>query len=174
MGCGHGASAIIMAQAYPESTFIGYDAHGKLIEIACQRAQEAGIKDRVKFEVAAAKDYPASGYSLICFMGCLHDMGDPVGAAAHALQALKLDGTVLLIEPYAGDRVEDNLNAVGRLYYAASTAICTPCSCSQEVGLGLGAQADEAHLWEIMMAAGFSRYRCATQTPFNLVLEARP
>ncbi len=116
--------------------------------------------------MATAKDYPASGYNLICFMGCLHDMGDPLGAAAHALQALKLDGTVLLIEPYAGDRVEDNLNAVGRLYYAASPAICTPCSCSQEVGLGLGAQADEAHLWEIMMAISFSRYRCATQTPF--------
>jgi SAM-dependent methyltransferase len=174
IGCGHGASTIIMAKAYPASTLVGYDYHRESIETARTRAKEAGVADRVQFEVASAKGYPGSDYDLICFMDCLHDMGDPVGAAKHARQALVEEGAVLLVEPFAGDRVEDNFNPVGRQYYAASTAICTPNSLSQEVGLGLGAQAGKARLREVMHEAGFSRFRRATQTPFNLVLEARP
>lgn len=174
VGCGHGASTIVMAQAYPNSTFFGFDYHDESIETARQRAKEAGVADRVKFEVAAAKNFPGSGYDLVCFMDCLHDMGDPVGAAKHTRQVLAQDGTVLLVEPFAGRNIEDNLNPVGRLFYAASTAVCTPCSLSQEVGLGLGAQAGERRLSEVMAEAGFTRFRRATQTPFNLVLEARP
>ncbi len=174
VGCGHGASTIIMAQAYPNSTFFGFDYHDKSVEIARQRAEEAGVSDRVRFEVASAKNFPGSGYDLVCFMDCLHDMGDPVGAAKHTRKALTEEGTVLLVEPFAGDNVEDNLNPVGRLFYAASTAVCTPNSLSQEVGLGLGAQAGEKRLAEIMTEAGFSRIRRAMQTPFNLILEARP
>lgn len=174
VGCGHGASTIIMAQAYPNSVFFGFDYHNQSIETARQRAEEVGVAQRVQFEVASAKNFPGSDYDLICFMDCLHDMGDPVGAAKHTRQVLAEDGTVLLVEPFAGINIEDNLNPVGRLFYAASTAICTPCSLSQEVGLGLGAQAGEARLAQVMSEAGFSRFRCATQTPFNLILEVRP
>jgi 2-polyprenyl-3-methyl-5-hydroxy-6-metoxy-1,4-benzoquinol methylase len=158
VGCGHGASTIVMAQAYPRSSFIGFDYHDQSIETARQRAQQVDMADRVSFETASAKDYPGSDYDLICFMDCLHDMGDPVGAARHARQALAEDGAVLLVEPFAGDRPEDNLNPVGRLYYAASTAICTPNSLSQEVGAALGAQAGEVRLRDIMTGGGFQPF----------------
>lgn len=173
VGCGHGASTIIMAQAFPNSRFYGFDYHAPSIETARERAREAGVSDRVNFEVADAKSYPGNDYAMICFMDCLHDMGDPVGAAAYARQALDEDGRVLLIEPAAGDSPEENLHAVGRMYYAASTAICTAHSLSQEVGLALGAQAGERRLGEVMKEAGFGQFRCAAKTPFNLVLEAR-
>ncbi len=174
VGCGHGASTIVMAQAYPDSTFVGFDYHKESIETARQRAMEAGVGDRVRFEVATAKNFPGSDYDLVCFMDCLHDMGDPVGVAHHTRKVLVADGTVLLVEPFAGKDVEDNLNPVGRMFYAGSTAICTPCSLSQEVGLGLGAQAGERRLSQVMAEAGFTHFRRATQTPFNLILEARP
>jgi SAM-dependent methyltransferase len=173
VGCGHGVSTILMAQAYPNSTFYGFDYHEESIRAAREAAAEAGVEDRVTFETAAAKDFPGSGYDLICFFDSLHDMGDPVGAAAYAREALAKDGTVMLVEPIAGDRVEENFNPVGRLYYAGSTFLCTPSSLAQEVGLGLGAQAGEARLGEVMSEAGFGRFRRATETPFNLVLEAR-
>jgi SAM-dependent methyltransferase len=151
----------------------GFDYHTPSIDTATQRAVDGGVADRVTFAQATAKDYPGRDYDLICFFDCLHDMGDPVGAARHAYQALKPDGTVLLVEPFAGDRLEENSNPVGRLFYAASTCICTPNSLSQEVGLGLGAQAGEARLREVFREAGFTRVRRATATPFNLILEAR-
>lgn len=173
VGCGHGASTIIMAQAYPNSTFYGFDYHVESIATARQRAKAAGIADRVHFEVASAKNYPVAEYDLICFMDCLHDLGDPVGAAKHARQALNPEGAILLVEPFAGDTLSDNLNVVGRMYYAASTAICTPNSLSQEVGLGLGAQAGVKRLSRVMNEAGLTQVRVATQTPFNLVLEVR-
>ncbi|HXH07598.1 MAG TPA: class I SAM-dependent methyltransferase [Vicinamibacterales bacterium] len=173
VGCGHGISTIIMAEAYPASRFFGFDFHAPSIDVARTRAAESGVADRVTFEVRTAKNYPAAGYDLICFFDCLHDMGDPVGAARHAYEALAPDGTVLLVEPFAGDRLDENLTPVGRMYYAASTFICTPNSLSQEVGLGLGAQAGEARLREVFAQAGFSRFRRATETPFNLILEAR-
>lgn len=173
VGCGHGASTIIMAQMYPNSTFHGFDYHAGSIEVACQRAEEAGVADRVKFEVAHAHNFPGAEYALVCFMDCLHDMGDPVGAAKHAKEVLVDDGTVLLVEPFAGNDIADNLNPVGRLFYAASSAFCTPNSLSQEVGLGLGAQAGEKRLGQVMAQAGFSKFRRATQTPFNLILEAK-
>ncbi len=174
VGCGHGASTILMAQAYPRSEFVGYDYHQASIEHARHAAEQAGLADRVSFEVAPAKQYPGDGYDLVCMFDCLHDMGDPVGAAAHVLGTLAPDGTWLIVEPYAGDRLEDNLNPVGRIYYGASTLVCTPASRDQEVGLALGAQAGEARLREVVTAGGFTRFRRATETPFNLVLEARP
>lgn len=174
IGCGHGASTILMAKAYPNSTFYGFDYHAESIATARHRAEQAGVADRVRFEVASAKTFPGSGYDLICFMDCLHDLGDPVGAAQHTRHALAADGTVLMVEPMAGDRVEDNLNVVGRLFYAASTAICTPNSLSQEVGLGLGAQAGAKKLSQVVADAGFTRFRIAARTPFNLILEVRP
>lgn len=174
VGCGLGASTVIMARAYPRSKFVGFDYHSPSIERARQRASEAGVADRVTFEVAAAKDYPGRDYDLVCFFDCLHDMGDPVGAAKHVLGSLKPDGSWLLVEPFANDRVEDNLNPIGRVFYSASTMICTPASLAQEVGLALGAQAGEARLHELVTQAGFKRFRRATQTPFNLVLEVRP
>ncbi len=173
VGCGHGASTVLMAQAYPESRFFGFDYHAPSIETAKQRAVEGGVADRATFAQATAKSYDGHDYDMICFFDCLHDMGDPVGAARHALQALKPDGTVMLVEPFAGDQLEDNINPLGRLFYAASTFICTPNSLSQEVGLGLGAQAGEARLMEVFAEAGFTRFRRATATPFNLILEAR-
>jgi SAM-dependent methyltransferase len=173
VGCGHGASTVIMAQAYPNSRFFGFDYHTPSIATAQQRAAEGGVSDRVTFVQASAKSYDGHDYDLVCFFDCLHDMGDPVGAARHAHQALKPDGTVLLVEPFANDRLQENLNPVGRLFYAASTFICTPNSLSQEVGLGLGAQAGEARLRDVFMEAGFTRFRRATETPFNLILEAR-
>ncbi len=174
IGCGHGASTIIMAQAYPKSSFTGFDYHGPSIEQARKAAKEAGVADRVHFEVARAQDFPGEGYDLVAVFDALHDMGDPVGAAAHVRKALKPDGTWLVVEPFANDRLEDNLNPVGRVFYAASTFICTPASRSQEVGACLGAQAGEARLREVVTKGGFRHFRRATETPFNLVLEARP
>jgi SAM-dependent methyltransferase len=174
VGCGHGASTILMAQAYPRSEFVGFDYHGASIEHARAAASDADLGDRVRFEAAAAKEYPGEGYDLVCMFDCLHDMGDPVGAAGHVLGTLADDGTWLIVEPFAGDRLEDNLNPVGRVFYGASTLVCTPASRDQEVGLALGAQAGEARLREVVLAGGFTRLRRATETPFNLVLEARP
>jgi SAM-dependent methyltransferase len=174
VGCGHGASTLVMARAFPKSTFSGFDYHGPSIEVARRRAKEAGVADRVTFAPAAAKEFPGTGYDLVTFFDCLHDMGDPVGAARHVLGTLAPDGTWLLVEPMAGDRVEDNLHPVGRLFYAASTYVCTPASLAQEVGLALGAQAGEKRLREVLTEAGFTRIRRATETPVNLVLEVRP
>jgi SAM-dependent methyltransferase len=174
IGCGHGASTILMAQAFPNSTFVGSDYHDGSIETARTRAAEAGLSDRVTFEVAPAAGHPGDGYDLVTTFDCLHDMGDPVGAARRVRQLLAADGTWMIVEPMAGDRVEDNLNPVGRAYYGFSTFLCTPASLSQEVGLALGAQAGEARLTDVVSAGGFSRVRRAAETPFNLVLEARP
>lgn len=173
IGCGHGASTIVMAQAFPASNFFGFDYHAPSIVTASQRAEEAGVSNRVSFVEGRAKDFPGKDYDLICYFDCLHDMGDPVGAAKHAHQALKNDGTILLVEPFANDTLDLNINPVGRLFYAASTFICTPNSLSQEVGLGLGAQAGEARLRQVFTDAGFSHFRRACETPFNLILEAR-
>ncbi|HEX5736785.1 MAG TPA: class I SAM-dependent methyltransferase [Blastocatellia bacterium] len=174
VGCGHGASTILMANAYPNSTFVGFDYHQGSIEAARKAAQDAGLSDRVSFEVATAKDYPGADYDLVAFFDCLHDMGDPVGAATHVLKSLKKDGVWMIVEPFANDKVEDNLNPVGRIFYSASTMICTPASLSQEVGLGLGAQAGEARIRDVVTKGGFTRFRRATETPFNMVFEARP
>jgi SAM-dependent methyltransferase len=174
VGCGHGASTILMAQAYPSSQFVGFDYHAESIEQANERAASLGIGDRLRFAVAPAKTYPGSSYGLVTMFDCLHDMGDPVGAARHVLESLAPDGTWMIVEPFANDRVEENLNPVGRVYYGASTTICTPGSLAQEVGLGLGAQAGEARIREVVESAGFSRFRRATETPFNLVFEAKP
>ena len=173
IGCGHGASTVIMAQAFPESRFVGFDYHAPSITVATQRAEEGGVSGRARFFQGTAKSYPGDDYDLICYFDCLHDMGDPVGAARHAYESLKPDGTVLLVEPFANDTLDENANPVGRLFYAASTFICTPNSLSQEVGLGLGAQAGEARLRKVFTEAGFKTFRRATQTPFNLILEAR-
>jgi SAM-dependent methyltransferase len=174
VGCGHGASTLIMAQAFPNSRFFGFDYHQPSIERAQRAAQEAGVADRVQFAVAPAKAFPGSGYDLVAFFDCLHDMGDPIGAARHVRETLADDGTWLVVEPFANDDLKDNLNPVGRIFYGASTMICTPASLSQEVGLGLGAQAGEARLRKVVTEGGFTRFRRATETPFNLVLEARP
>jgi SAM-dependent methyltransferase len=174
VGCGHGASTVIMAQAFPNSEFVGFDYHEASIERAREIAEEAGVADRVSFAAASAKDYPGSDYDLVCVFDCLHDMGDPVGASAHIHQSLAPDGTWMIVEPFAGDSVQENLNPVGRVFYGASTVICTPASLAQEVGLALGAQAGEERLAEVIKEGGFSSVRRATQTPFNLVLEARP
>jgi SAM-dependent methyltransferase len=174
VGCGHGSSTIIMATAFPRSEIVGFDYHEASIEHARQAASAAGVDGRVSFEVASAKEFPGKGYDFVTMFDCLHDMGDPVGASAHVLQALGPNGTWLIVEPYAGDRLDDNLNPVGRVFYGASTLVCTPASRDQEVGLALGAQAGEARLREVVTAGGFSRFRRATETPFNLVLEARP
>ncbi|HEY7076571.1 MAG TPA: methyltransferase domain-containing protein [Solirubrobacteraceae bacterium] len=174
VGCGHGASTILMAQAFPQSTFVGADYHDGSIATARRRAQEAGIGERVRFDVAPAAAYRGSDYDLVTMFDCLHDMGDPLGAARHVRSTLKPDGTWMIVEPAAGDRVEDNLNPVGRAYYAFSTLLCTPASLSQEVGLALGAQAGEARIRDVVREAGFTRFRRAAETPFNLVFEARP
>ena len=173
VGCGHGASAIIMAKAYPKSTFFGFDYHPASIERARKLAAQADVADRITFEVAAAKSYPGKDYDLIAFFDCLHDMGDPVGAAKHVYQSLAADGTWMIVEPFAHDDVENNLNPVGRIFYSASTMICTPASLAQEVGLGLGAQAGEARLREVVTSGGFRHFRRANETPFNLIFEAR-
>lgn len=173
VGCGHGASTIIMAQAFPRSIITGFDYHPASIEAARRAADKAGVGDRVSFEVASAKAYPGSGYDLVTFFDCLHDMGDPVGAARHVRGTLAPDGTWMLVEPFANDRLEDNLNPVGRLYYGASTFLCTPASLSQEVGLALGAQAGEKRLRDVLTEAGFMRVRRVAETPANMVLEAR-
>ena len=172
VGCGLGASTIIMAKAFPRSRFTGFDYHPASIEAARERAGRAGVADRVRFEVAPAKSYPGS-YDFVTFFDCLHDMGDPVGAARHVRSSLKPDGTWMLVEPFAHDRTEQNLNLVGRVFYGASTLICTQASLAQEVGLALGAQAGEARLREVLTQAGFGRVRRATETPFNMVLEVR-
>lgn len=174
VGCGHGASTIVMAKAFPKSSFIGYDYHAPSVEAAREAANKAGVDGNCKFEVAPAKSFPGSGYDLVAFFDCLHDMGDPTGAAKHVRQTLAPDGTWLIVEPYAEDTTEKNLNPVGRIYYAASTMICVPASLSQEVGAALGAQAGEKRLREVVTAGGFTRFRRATATPFNLILEARP
>lgn len=173
VGCGHGLSTVMMAEAYPQSTFIGFDYHEDSIRCAREHARKAGLSN-VRFLVASAKDYPGNDYDLVTFFDCLHDMGDPAGAAAHVRKSLKPDGTWMVVEPYANDRLEDNLNPVGRVYYAFSTAVCTPSSMSQEVKAALGAQAGEARLREVAESAGFRTFRRATETPFNFVLEARP
>ncbi len=174
VGCGKGASTILMAQAYPKSKFTGFDYHDKSIEGARATAEREGLGDRAQFEVAAAKQFPGSGYDFIAVFDCLHDMGDPVGAAKHVRQALAPDGSWMIVEPFANDALKDNLNPVGRMYYSFSTLLCTPCSRSQEVAACLGAQAGEKRIRDVVTAAGFTRFRRATETPFNLVYEARP
>ena len=174
VGCGKGASTLMMAQAFPKSRFFGFDYHDKSIEAARESARRAGVADRVDFAVAKAKEYPGKDYDFVTVFDCLHDMGDPVGAAKHVRQSLAPEGTWMIVEPFANDRLEDNLNPVGRIYYSFSTLLCTPCSRSQEVGLCLGAQAGEKRIREVVSGAGFSRFRRATDTPFNIVYEARP
>jgi SAM-dependent methyltransferase len=174
IGCGHGASTILMAKAYPNSRFIGFDYHGPSIDSARQAAAEAGVAGRTDFQVASAKDYPGRDYDMVAIFDALHDMGDPVGAASHIRETLKPDGTWMLVEPFAHDDLADNLNPVGRLFYSASTMICTPASLSQEVGLGLGAQAGERRLRTVVEQAGFTRFRRASETPVNFIFEVRP
>ncbi|HTH96068.1 MAG TPA: class I SAM-dependent methyltransferase [Stellaceae bacterium] len=172
VGCGHGASTVLMAKAFPNSHFTGFDYHLPSVERARSAAAEAGVAKNTHFEVASAKAYPGT-YDLVAFFDCLHDMGDPAGASAHVRETLAPDGTWMIVEPFARDRLADNLNPVGRIYYAASTMVCTPASLSQEVGLGLGAQAGEMRLRKVVTAGGFTRFRLATETPFNMVFEAR-
>ena len=174
VGCGHGASTILMAQHFPNSRFIGSDYHAGSIDTARARAEQAGVADRVRFEVAPATGYSGTGFDLVTMFDCLHDMGDPVGAARHVKETLAADGTWMIVEPMAGDRVEDNLNPVGRTYYGFSTLLCTPASLSQDVGLALGTQAGPARIRDVSTAAGFRRFRPAANTPFNNVLEVRP
>ena len=174
LGCGHGASTLLLAESYPEATVTGFDYHQASVDIARKRAAEAGLADRVRFEVASAQDFPGAGYDLVCIFDALHDMGDPPGAARHIRQALADDGTWLLVEPMAGEQLTDNVNPVGRIFYAASTFICTPAAQAQEGGYALGAQVPEATLAQLAADAGFGRFRRATETPFNRVFEARP
>jgi SAM-dependent methyltransferase len=174
VGCGTGASTLLMAKAFPKSRFFGFDYHDKSIEAARESAKRQGVADRVTFEVAKAKAFPGRDYDFVAVFDCLHDMGDPIGAAAHVRQSLAKDGTWMIVEPFANDELKDNLNPVGRVYYSFSTLLCTPCSRSQEVGLCLGAQAGETRIREVVTAAGFKRFRRATETPFNIVYEARP
>jgi SAM-dependent methyltransferase len=174
VGCGHGASTIVLAEAYPASRFTGFDYHAASISAAAKAAAEAGVGDRVAFEVAAADSFAGDGYDLVCFFDCLHDMGDPVAAAAHAREALADDGTLLVVEPQAGDDLADNLNPISRLFYAGSVFLCTPSSLAQEGATALGAQAGPSRLLDVLADAGFSERRVATETPFNLILEARP
>jgi 2-polyprenyl-3-methyl-5-hydroxy-6-metoxy-1,4-benzoquinol methylase len=173
IGCGHGASTILMAQAFPASEFVGSDYHEESVQAARAAAQRAGVDDRVTFEVASAKDFGGGPFDLVCVFDALHDMGDPAGAARHVAEQLAPDGTWMVVEPYAGDAVEENLNPVGRIFYGGSTMLCTPASLSQEVGLALGAQAGEARLAEVLAEGGFAHVRRAAETPFNIVLEAR-
>jgi SAM-dependent methyltransferase len=174
IGCGLGASTRLMAEAYPRSRFTGFDYHKESIDLARKETKDAGLQDRARFEVAPAAAFPGTGYDLIAMFDSLHDMGDPVGAAKHVRQTLAPDGTWLIVEPIAGDKVEQNLNPVGRAYYAFSNFLCTPSSLSQEVGLALGAQAGEARIRDVVTAGGFTRFRRVAETPFNAVYEARP
>lgn len=174
IGCGRGASTILMAKAFPNSQFFGFDYHDKSIEGARDSAKRQGVAGRVTFEVASSKQFPGTGYDFVAVFDCLHDMGDPVGAAAHVRQSLAENGTWMIVEPFANDRLKDNLTPVGRVYYSFSTLLCTPCSRSQEVALCLGAQAGEARIREVTASGGFSRFRRAAETPFNIVYEARP
>jgi SAM-dependent methyltransferase len=173
VGCGHGASTIVMAQAYAKSKFFGFDYHQPSLDRAAALAKEAGVSDRVTFTKATAKDFPANGYDLVAFFDCLHDMGDPVGAGKHVKETLAKDGVWMIVEPFAHDDLKDNLNPIGRVFYGASTFICTPASLSQEVALGLGAQAGERRLRQVATEAGFTRFRRATETPFNMIFDAR-
>src|SRR5262249_5996074 len=173
VGCGHGVSTQLMAKAFPNSRFYGFDYHEGSVEAARKSAKDSSLGGRVSFDVHSAKTYPAEGYDLVCFFDCLHDMGDPVGAIRHVRETLAADGTCMMVEPFANDRLEDNLNPVGRVYYAASTMICTPASLDQEVGLALGAQAGEERLRAVAHEGGLTRFRRAAETPFNLILEAR-
>jgi SAM-dependent methyltransferase len=173
VGCGHGHSTLLMAEAFPNTQFMGFDIHAPSIEVARRLAREAGLPN-IRFEVATAKTYPGRNYDLVTFFDCLHDMGDPAGAAQHVFSSLDEDGTWLLVEPFAHDTLEKNLNPISRVYYGFSTTVCTPASLAQEVGTGLGAQAGEARLREIVTSGGFTRFRRATETPLNLILEARP
>ena len=174
IGCGLGASTILMAKEYPQSEFFGFDYHAGSIDLAKAAAAREGVGDRVTFEIASAKSYPGKDYDFVAFFDCLHDMGDPRGAAAYVHSTMKPDGTWMIVEPFAEDAVEDNLNPVGRVFYSASTLLCVPASIAQEVGAALGAQAGEKRIREVVTTGGFSRFRRATQTPFNLVFEARP
>jgi len=174
VGCGHGWSTVLMAKAFPNSQFVGFDFHEGSIEEARSHAREHGVVGNARFEVARAKELPEKGFDLVTCFDCLHDMGDPAGAAQQIRDALKPDGTWMVVEPMAGDRLEDNFNPVGRLYYAGSTLICVPTSKSQEVGAALGAQAGEKRLREVIGGAGFRSVRRAAETPFNMILEARP
>jgi 2-polyprenyl-3-methyl-5-hydroxy-6-metoxy-1,4-benzoquinol methylase len=173
VGCGHGASTVILAKAFPRSTFTGFDFHDESIETARSRAKAAGLDGNVRFEVAPATEFPGENYDLVAHFDCLHDLPDPIGAASRAKEALAADGTWMVVEPFAGNSVKDNLNPVGRLYYAASTMICVPNSLAFH-GMALGAQAGEARIGAVAREAGFPRFRRATETPFNLVFEARP
>jgi 2-polyprenyl-3-methyl-5-hydroxy-6-metoxy-1,4-benzoquinol methylase len=174
IGCGHGVSTVLMAAAFPNAEFVGVDFHPASIEAARAHAREHGVDGNVRFEVGLAKDYAGAGYDLVTFLDCLHDMGDPVGAARHVRETLAPDGTWMIVEPMAQDRLEDNLTPVGRLYYAGSTMICVPTSLAQEMGAALGAQAGEARLREVVTGSGFTRFRRVVETPFNMILEARP
>ena len=174
VGCGHGASTIIMAQAYPNSHFFGFDYHEPSVRRAREAARRAEVSDRVHFETASAQAYPGNDYDFVAAFDCLHDMGDPVAAAAHVRRSLRRDGTWMVVEPFAQDRLEDNLNPVGRVFYSVSTFICTPASRAQEGAMCLGAQAGEARIRDVVTRGGFTRFRRATETPFNLVYEARP
>jgi 2-polyprenyl-3-methyl-5-hydroxy-6-metoxy-1,4-benzoquinol methylase len=174
VGCGLGSSTILMAKEYPNSTFYGFDYHEGSIELARKSAQRAGVADRIQFEVASAKQFPGNDFDFITFFDCLHDMGDPAGAAAHVRKALKPDGTWMIVEPFAGDTPEDNHNPIGRIMYSASTMLCVPASLAQEGAAALGAQAGEKNIRDVVTKGGFTRFRRATQTPFNLVFEARP
>ncbi|MHB8754807.1 MAG: class I SAM-dependent methyltransferase [Candidatus Acidiferrales bacterium] len=174
VGCGKGASTLLMAKAFPKSRFLGFDYHDKSVEAARESAQRQGLSGQVSFERARAKEFPGRDYDFVAVFDCLHDMGDPVGAARHVRQSLTDDGTWMIVEPFANDDLKDNLNPVGRVYYSFSTLLCTPCSRSQEVGLCLGAQAGESRIRDVVTSAGFTRFRRATETPFNIVYEARP
>ena len=174
VGCGHGWSTVMMAKAFPNSQFIGYDFHPASIDAARAHAKLHDVTRNARFEVGTAKEFPETGLDLVTCFDCLHDMGDPIGAAAHVRRSLKPDGSWMIVEPMAGDSLEQNCNPVGRLFYAASTMICVPTSRSQEVGAALGAQAGEARLREVITTAGFTMVRRATETPFNMILEARP
>jgi SAM-dependent methyltransferase len=173
VGCGNGTSTVVMARAYPKSQFFGFDYYQPSLDRAANLAKEAGVADRITFEKASAKDFPARGYDLVAFFDCLHDMGDPVGAGRHVRETLARDGVWMIVEPFAHDTLKDNLNPVGRVLYCASTFICTPASLSQEVALGLGAQAGERRLRRVATEAGFTRFRRAAETPFNMIFEAR-
>ena len=174
IGCGKGSSTILMAQAFPKSTFVGFDYHDESIAGARAAAERQGVGDRADFQVVDSKGFPGKDYDLVTVFDSLHDMGDPVGAAAHVLASLKKDGTWMIVEPFANDELKDNLNPVGRIYYSFSTLLCTPCSRSQDVGLCLGAQSGEKRIGEVVKAAGFTKFRRASETPFNIVYEARP
>jgi len=174
IGCGHGHSTILMAEAFPHSRFYGSDPHEESVAAARENARAAGVEDRVQFAIGTAKTFPERGLDLICFCDCLHDMGDPVGAVRHMRKALSKDGTVMVVEPLGRDQVEENINPVSRIYYSASTTLCCAHSLSEEVGLALGAQAGESRLQRVFREAGFTRFRKAKETPFNLILEVRP